>query len=735
MQRSTQDTRLSGIYFVPPLAGILIALIKAGCLSYLIAGTVPSKTFFQLFGADGLMCGVLAIIFAAVLTLEGLLARNILTAIAHLFLWWYFIDTAGLLSIDHKLTFDEVRNIFQEPALILGFITPPYLIGVCCVVALLRLKVPRQLFSARRSLIVGSVHTLAGLVLFWINPWQLTKYTASVSDVFVQLQGTLDLTTPYTQQDLEYYGSVEVPTWEVDLPPGKPNIIMVVVESLSAVDSLRAGGVHDKLPELDRIAKQGMMFTNFFANHTYSAGGQVALIQGTPPMPYPTAVHGVYTSFEHEPSYLPSLKNQGYFTEIVVPIEESQLGFGEWAQAVGFDSLLTRDNVPAFHKAPRFVMQAPADEVLFRETLAHLPALSAKKPYFTVLLTNSTHPPFQHPHGGPNTEKALWNYFDTELGKFFDRLQATHFFDDGIVVITGDHHKRDPIEEQEWQRFGESAPARVPLVIVGKGVPAGVIDNRRFQHADIMRKLNTAISSSDALSPIPILVQEWNRLASRSGREGDVLVFADENSNRAYRLSLYGKELTWNGSAPSDSTTVERSIHALRASLQFHERPPSPLCHTTASMQPSDKSGLVRTVRRANEKPPYNIDPMHPPLENDTIETPYLENTAPKERKGPLRIAMQGFLKIEKTGYYQFRLGTNMLGCVTLGQKNILETSPPAEPQQRDVRLYLESGLLPLEIHLLWDGQKTAPFRMMYLQEGQDRYEEIPGELLLQRAE
>ena len=76
------------------------------------------------------------------------------------------------------------------------------------------------------------------------------------------------------------------------------NVVLVIVESLSAVDSQRTSGIRNLLPRFDALSREGMLFRNFFANFEASEGGIVSMLSGVPPMHFPTAstnTFGEYT--------------------------------------------------------------------------------------------------------------------------------------------------------------------------------------------------------------------------------------------------------------------------------------------------------------------------------------------------------------------------------------------------------------------------------------------------------
>ena len=63
----------------------------------------------------------------------------------------------------------------------------------------------------------------------------------------------------------------------------KKNLILVFFESASAIDSKRTGGLFDKFPQTDKISREGVMFSNMFANGVTSEMGHISTLMGVEP--------------------------------------------------------------------------------------------------------------------------------------------------------------------------------------------------------------------------------------------------------------------------------------------------------------------------------------------------------------------------------------------------------------------------------------------------------------------
>lgn len=269
-------------------------------------------------------------------------------------------------------------------------------------------------------------------------------------------------------------------------------IVILMLESLSAYQSRFFSGIEDWTPNLDAIAAQNLAFTRFYANGFITEDGEIALLTGLPPI-YPPASYnddgGVsFASFYGVETSLPkALRPLGYRSEFLT---SADLEFGNtevWARSIGFDYVEGHQH-PDYRQWPRFQFGAAPDQALYGRALDRLQQNHAA-PLLLFIKTVSTHHPYVNPENGHHSEAEVFMYADRQLGEFYRQLQARQFFEHGLLLIVGDHHAMAPLKPKESERFGHyQAAARVPLVAVGGGLgPA--IELRPFQQIDVFNTL------------------------------------------------------------------------------------------------------------------------------------------------------------------------------------------------------------------------------------------------------
>lgn len=280
-----------------------------------------------------------------------------------------------------------------------------------------------------------------------------------------------------------------------DLPktcaPGtalRRNIIIVITESLSSYQSALLGGPHDWLPRLDAMARANHYFTHFYANGFTTDGGEDALLTGRVPMVPPGYDSYSDRAFGPGPDTVPGIAHRaGYTTQFFTAVSLKFLDAGTWLHRLKFDTVEGSEG--AFYKdKPRGQFGAAPDRALFERYEQWLDRHTDARPFVSVLLTISSHPPFVDPRTGKIDPPKSFGYVDAQIADFYDALKQRGFFNNGVLLITGDHHAMTPILPQEFKHFGERAFSRIPLIVAGAVDMPNVV-TASFQQSDFPASL------------------------------------------------------------------------------------------------------------------------------------------------------------------------------------------------------------------------------------------------------
>ena len=119
------------------------------------------------------------------------------------------------------------------------------------------------------------------------------------------------------------------------------------------------------------------------------------------------------------------------------------------------------------------------------------------------------------------------------------------------------------------ERYGGSARARVPLLVIGSGYEPGRIDERFFQQSDLLRMLARIRQREKPLTPQPLWVERYNRKFGHAELIDRLSVFDEADLGRhEYRLKVSANDIEWLDGKPEFARQVEARIHAQRSRHQ-----------------------------------------------------------------------------------------------------------------------------------------------------------------------
>lgn len=227
---------------------------------------------------------------------------------------------------------------------------------------------------------------------------------------------------------------------------GRPrplHVIVLLEESLGAEFVGAYGDKRGLTPNLDRIARDSLVFARTYATGTRTVRGMEAVTASFPPVPPESIVKRSH--------------NEGMFNWSTVM---SQNGYSPTFIYGGYG---TFDNMNYFFSrngyrvVDRIDMDPPrfsniwgvSDEDLFRNALRIYDQQVARgERIFSVVMTTSNHKPFTFPEGVPGVpprgggREAGVRYADYAIGRLIDALRTRPWFGDTLVVIVADHGAR-----------------------------------------------------------------------------------------------------------------------------------------------------------------------------------------------------------------------------------------------------------------------------------------------------
>lgn len=219
----------------------------------------------------------------------------------------------------------------------------------------------------------------------------------------------------------------------------RPNILVIIWESLydHFIESL--GGKSGVTPNFDRLTEEGVYFTNCWAGSFRTDRGIVCILSGYLGMPTTSVV--IHTKKLPSLPALPrTLRDKaGYETTAVHGGELKIFHKADYYWASGHDLLVEEKN---FQRDDTDVRWGVQDGKVY-EWLADDIAKKTQegKRWFTTFQTLSSHEPFRVPYSRipDNDVDNSFAYADEVFGQFVEQLKNTPAWKDLLIVVTGDH--------------------------------------------------------------------------------------------------------------------------------------------------------------------------------------------------------------------------------------------------------------------------------------------------------
>lgn len=244
----------------------------------------------------------------------------------------------------------------------------------------------------------------------------------------------------------------------------RPDITLIIVESLTSSLVEVVGGEPNITPNINRLSKEGVLFSNCYASGDRTEKGMAAIMSGLPTLPT--------SSWFFYPNKIPKyegigkdLKKAGYQTAFYGGFEADFANTKAYLLTQGFDKIIEKSDFG--NKTYGTKWGAYDHYVLDKTAYDRLPGGG---PSFKVVLTLSSHEPFDVPmktviHG--NSKSDLFRnsmvYADSSIGAFVENCKHGGNWDNSLIIIVGDHGHRLPLEllNHDFRKF------QIPLILLG----------------------------------------------------------------------------------------------------------------------------------------------------------------------------------------------------------------------------------------------------------------------------
>jgi len=272
---------------------------------------------------------------------------------------------------------------------------------------------------------------------------------------------------------------------------GKPDVILVTIDTLRADAVGYSGNTRVKTPFLDRLASQGVVFTNAHAHNVVTLPSHVNILTGL--YPYQHGVHdnaGFKLDAKNE-TLSTMLHRAGYATGAFIGAYPLDARYGLNA---GFD--VYDDNYGKGAASLDFANQErPAGAVL--EAAARWWSANSGKPRFLWVHLYDAHAPYRPPEPFASAYAsdpylgevaAVDHALDAQLAPIIDSDP------NALVIITADHGEgRGDHGELTHGLFAYEATLKIPLIVRAPGAKHHV-EPAYVRHVDIVPTVLDALS-------------------------------------------------------------------------------------------------------------------------------------------------------------------------------------------------------------------------------------------------
>ncbi len=223
----------------------------------------------------------------------------------------------------------------------------------------------------------------------------------------------------------------------------RPDIIIIVLESFSGYLIGPLGGDSLVTPNINRYAKEGILFSEFYASGTRTDKAIPAILDGYPAQPAQSIIKEPKKS-QSLPSLVKILIENGYHSSFWYGGEINFANFNSFVIGSGFHDIITKSNFDPVNYNSKWGVH---DHILFKTLEDSMKTV--KEPFLKVVLTLSSHEPFDVPmepvFAGIDIMSKYKNsvyYTDKTLGSFFDWAKGTDWWKNTLIILVADHCAR-----------------------------------------------------------------------------------------------------------------------------------------------------------------------------------------------------------------------------------------------------------------------------------------------------
>lgn len=277
---------------------------------------------------------------------------------------------------------------------------------------------------------------------------------------------------------------------EYILTTTRPNIVIIFLESWAGDVIGCLDGEKGVAPKFDELAKEGLLFNQFYSTGFRTEQGMLAVLSAYPAQPVSSIIQD-FGKFSKLPNLYKVMNAQGYNTSFYTGGRLQFDNIEAYLHAAGVQTMVGETQFPI---QKRTLWGAYDDETF----AMYLSALNqTQQPFFSALTTMTTHEWYdavvpQHFTSDPDQVNDKYrntmHYADSCLYVYMKQAQQQPWYKNTLFVLVADHSCKFPKARNNF----EVKRHHIPMLLMGGALKkeyVGTVNSRVASHLDIPSSL------------------------------------------------------------------------------------------------------------------------------------------------------------------------------------------------------------------------------------------------------
>lgn len=269
----------------------------------------------------------------------------------------------------------------------------------------------------------------------------------------------------------------------------RPNIILIIMEGMSATFIEKLGGMQGVTPNINRLIDEGILFTHCYANSYRTDRGLICTLSGYPSFPKSSVMKSTIKS-QMLPSIAASLAEAGYRNTFLYGGDINFTNMKGYLYSTGYHRTIADTDFSVEEQASH--RWGVGDDITFKKLLA-LVDEQENEPWHITHLTLSSHEPWTVPSNRFPEDKVAnsFAFTDEQLGRFIEELKKKPEWKNTLVVCIPDH---SVVGYPKGIKQTDKERNHIPLLLLGGAIKVPKRIDRLCNQTDLAATLLAQLS-------------------------------------------------------------------------------------------------------------------------------------------------------------------------------------------------------------------------------------------------